>query len=176
MGPTVSVIFERKPSIEESMELKNEIESLGLSIDFYFCFPDSDQWYFDEEEIVAVAKRTSLLVNGAFIISSPCNGDDDHRNLASVALIASKFLSGLVDFGGAIIPTLPASMRSGMWLWEQANWSDIEPYFNKMVSPIKGRVFTFEYKTANNRIWANHICDIEFLEHWLNHPNFHMIK
>jgi hypothetical protein len=112
MGPTVSVVFERKLSIEESMELKKEIERLGLSIDFYFCFPDNDQWYFDDEEIAAVVKTTSLLICGALIISSPCNGDDDHRNLACVALIASKFLSGLVEFGGAIIPTVECGYGS----------------------------------------------------------------
>lgn len=176
MGPTVSVIFEKKPSIELSKSLETQLSELGSSLDFYFYYADSQYWQYSDEDIFAIKETTSMSVCGAFSIATPCNGAEDHRNLGKAALIASKHLSGLIDFGGAIVPELPDSMKKGMWIWEQANWSDIEPYFMKMISTINGKIYTIEYKAINNKTWANHICDVEFLGNWLNHPKFHMIK
>jgi hypothetical protein len=176
MGPSAFVIFDRKPSKNDSKRLEIALKEQGYNIDFCFLYPDDEFWEYDEEELESIREKTSMSVCGAFEISCPCNSEEDHRALGEAVLIASEHLLGLVDFNGAIYPDLPRKMYEGMWLWEKANWSDIEPYFMEMVSSISGRVYTIEYETANNRVWAHHICDKEFMANWLKHPMFGMIK
>ncbi len=52
----------------------------------------------------------------------------------------------------------------------------MKPYFEKMVEKIDGKIFTIEYETVNNRNWARHLCDAEFMKNWLKNKNFRMIK
>jgi len=176
MGPSACVIFNELPSERQIKELETSLNVKKFSIDFGFVFPGESYWDYDEEELASIEKKTSMSVCGAFEISCPCNSSEDHRSLGEAILIASQQLYGLIDFNGAIYPPLPKEMYEGMWLWEKANWSDIEPFFSEMISDIPGNIFTIEYETANNRVWAHHICDSEFMNHWLKHPMFRMIK
>ncbi len=176
MGPSAFVIFDKIPSNENSMRIENALKDKGYNIDFGFIYPDDKYWEYDEEELESIKAKTSMPVCGAFEISCPCNSEEDHQALGEAALMASEYLSGFVDFNGAIHPELPRKMYEGMWLWEEANWSDIEPYFLEMIAGMSGRIYTIEYETANERVWAHHICDTEFMACWLKHPMFGMIK
>ncbi|WLQ15632.1 DUF6368 family protein [Hahella aquimaris] len=176
MGPSAFIIFENKPSSENSSQLEEALIELGHDIEFGFIYPGDEYWCYEEDELELIKEKTSMSVCGVFEISCPSNSASSHRDLGQAALIACEYLSGLVDFNGAIIPELPRIMYKGMWLWEKANWADVEPYFLEMVKEISGKVYTIEYETANNRIWAHHICDKEFMANWLKHPMFRMIK
>ena len=176
MGPNAFVIFGDKPASKQIKELESALNEKSYNIDFGFVYPGETYWEYDDEELALIKEKTSMSVCGAFEISCPCNSSEDHRDLGEAILVACQHLLGLVDFNGAILPPLPEQMYEGMWRWEKANWSDIEPYFSEMVKSISGKIYTIEYETANNRIWASHICDNEFMSHWLEHPMFRMIK
>jgi len=82
-----------------------------------------------------------------------------------------------VDLGAGAIFSLNYLpwYRSSSW-YLNADWSSIEPFFKKFIKNMPGNIYTVKYKTISERKWAYHICDVEFLEFWLNCPEFHMIK
>ena len=84
--------------------------------------------------------------------------------------------NGIVDFQGALLPRLPESMYENIWLWEKAHWADVEPYFNAMITTMPGKAVTVLYQPLSDRTWAYHVADTAFLNAWLAHPAFHMIK
>ncbi len=100
------------------------------------------------------------------------------RILGELCVYLAQSLNGIIDFGGAIFPyqDLPDRMKQGLWLWEVASWSDIRPYFKAMIAPMEGCVYTIEYETANHNTWAHHLCDAEFMQQWLQHQEFCMVK
>ena len=103
------------------------------------------------------------------------DGRQDHLYLGQVCLHFVKKLGGLVDLGGALKPPVPAVVPS--WAFgTHDHWSEYEPYFQKMVKGLPGRVYTVPYLKANGDEWVYHVADAEFLKAWLDHPNFHMVK
>lgn len=44
------------------------------------------------------------------------------------------------------------------------------------VRAMAGTVYEIEYTTASDHRWVSHIVDIAFLQAWMRHPHFHMIK
>lgn len=106
------------------------------------------------------------------------NGSDVHRVLAELSLFLSKSFNGFVDFHGAILPMLPAvpSRVRGAIASSSLNWSDVARYFEHEKNKYPGQLHAIEYQVTAQRSWAYQIGDPEFLQSWLNHPNFHMIK
>ena len=41
---------------------------------------------------------------------------------------------------------------------------------------MPGRVYEIYYSFPPKGRWVSHLVDITFLNAWLRHPNFHMIK
>ncbi|GHO79484.1 hypothetical protein KSD_72550 [Ktedonobacter sp. SOSP1-85] len=44
------------------------------------------------------------------------------------------------------------------------------------VRAMPGNVYEIEYTTASDHRWVLHIVDVAFLQAWMKHPRFHMIK
>ena len=99
-----------------------------------------------------------------------CNDKVDHTIMGVLLLHFAKLFDGVINFGGALLPPLPE------WLWETENWSDIKSYFYEMVAGMSGNVVSMEYEIDDGITWAYHVADAPFLQAWLEHPNFHMIK
>ncbi len=133
---------------------------------------------YSEEEILMINNCVGFNAKFDLGFYAMCNREIDHKILGELTLYIAEKFDGLIDFGGAIFPyqSLPNKMKEGMWLWEQANWTDIKPYFDEMVGKIGGKIFTIEYETGNNRNWVYHLCDAEFMRNWLQNKNFGMIK
>jgi len=107
-----------------------------------------------------------------------CNKQEDHQILGQWITWLTNHLGGIVDFYGALLPPLPESMYKGFWLWEEASWSDIAPYFEPMVGEIPGKIISIPYLCgeAESRTWVHHVADVEFMKAWLKHPRFHLVK
>ncbi|MEU2179335.1 DUF6368 family protein [Streptomyces thermolilacinus] len=45
-----------------------------------------------------------------------------------------------------------------------------------MASDLPGRLAEVSYDTGGGGRWLRHVGDVEFLEAWLQHPDFHLIK
>jgi hypothetical protein len=107
-----------------------------------------------------------------FVISAMCNGEDDHRILAEIALHFARACGGVVDFGGALIPP---RCRTNPSVWEGA-WTTIQPDFDVWIKSFSGKIVGLPYETARGTWWTTHVCDSTFLHAWLQSPDFHMIK
>jgi hypothetical protein len=46
----------------------------------------------------------------------------------------------------------------------------------ELLKGIPGCVIALEYQVDDQRTWASHIGDSQFLKGWMKHPEFHVIK
>ena len=128
------------------------------------------------DERQEVTSHTSLEVASWYLIYSAINNGYSHFNLGHACLRIARATQGLIDFGGSLMPKLPDHLAQRRWTKNSPTWSEVEPYFSEMTSSIPGRIITIPYEVGDGRIWAYHIGDVEFMENWLVHPRFHMIK
>ena len=136
-----------------------------------------DNSVYDKGELRQIYKSIGYKPKYSVSLGAMCNDDVDHKVLGEITLYLARKFGGHINFEGAIFSFkyLP-KYRSSDWYFFKANWSSIEPYFKKFIKDMPGNIYTIKYKTASEKKWAYHICDVEFLEFWLNCPEFHMIK
>lgn len=142
-------------------------EPFGLSIET----PEREA-----EDLTVLENELGLVPQQRLQFDAMCNGKEDRVIMGELVLHFATLFDGIVDFGGALMPPLPAHMYEDMWLWEKAQWADVESYVRQMLDPIPGKIVSIEYYTPNGRTWAYHVADATFLKAWLKHPHFHMIK
>ena len=198
-GPTSSILLESIPDESTLIEIRRVIEKISNKVeqdDFWIASTKSiggtvnakGQPFgiekkpvdldYSNEELSLICQHIGFKPKFDLGNYAMCNGAIDHRLLGELTCYFANKFGGVIDFGGAIFPrqSLPEKFKKGMWLWEEANWSDIQPYFDKMVENIDGNIYTIEYETASRRNWVYHVCDVEFMKNWLKNSNFHMIK
>lgn len=129
----------------------------------------------DADDLLILAKEFGFLAHQEAGFYAMSKSPDDHRILGELLLHFARLWGGIVNFSGALLPPLPATFEKS-WLWREANWSAVEPFFSQMIQGMRGKVVSIEYQTSQTRSWAYHVADAEFMESWLRHPNFHMIK
>ena len=177
MGPTAIVLLDYVPAAEEIERFGQLVNEINPHLEQSLNTPETERYgLYPEEQRQEILLCTSFHVQSWYLLISPINGDQEHKELGKACLFVAKAAQGLIDFGGAILPQLPDHMYKQMWLWEQAQWSDVQPFFSELARSIPGNIYTLPYLTAGGREWASHICDVQFMEGWLAHPNFHMIK
>jgi hypothetical protein len=101
----------------------------------------------DDLELEDIASKIKDKPAVFITLSAMCNGKNDHHLLAAFALELVKILRGWIDLCGAI-----------------------------NTQPIKGEIHEIRYRIDEIRIGYSHICDAKWLENWLQHDNFHLIK
>ena len=109
---------------------------------------------------------------GAFV-----NGTEDHRILAEIVLALARRLGGIIDLGGLIVPH--ATSRAVHLLkgaYERTQWSDVKEGVESFTDAMPGIAVARPYIVSADREWASHVVDTAFLEAWLHHPEFRMIK
>jgi hypothetical protein len=68
-------------------------------------------------------------------------------------------------FGPAISPEFSVSAR-------RPPLDEMSAY----VRAMPGSIHEIEYTAAAGHRWVSHIVDVAFLQAWMEHPRFHMIK
>lgn len=176
MGPTSSVLLDRKIDVEEIRQVdafiksvaKGEIKSTKSTRDFWIdpkklftsyeigsegqfsIHFDNELSEMDKDEVVEIEKLTAQKIHSQIAISAGCNQKGDHNVLGELTLQIAQLLNGLIDFGG-----------------------DLNSYKKGVVEELRGKAYSIGY---NHGKYAYHIADSEFLSHWIKHPNFGMIK
>ena len=89
-------------------------------------------------------------------------------------------MNGIVDLDGALLPPVEGSEGLKQLVHEYffgkgTDWADLEPYFRRMLGNLPGQLYAIPY-TDDRRGHVFHLCDVHFLEAWLRHPNFRMVK
>lgn len=113
--------------------------------------------------------------------------EGSYRALTALRIHLVKSLGGLVDFGRALLPELPPELirREAKG---QLEWQEAEPYFQKLVQGLPGKVFGVRYEAGNEQIWIDHVryengnrrtwvyhvADATFLEALMERPGFYM--
>lgn len=114
-----------------------------------------------------------LCPDSAVTVSAMCNQPEDHRILADIALCLARRLSGIIDMGGLIVPRHVFLSTPDFW---NAPWSAVQSRVQAFTESMPGTAVALAYWTVSGREWAWHTVDAVFLQAWLCHPEFRMIK
>jgi hypothetical protein len=122
-----------------------------------------------------VFRHFALLPCAGIGLQALGNQKEDYKILGELALYLAKMFKGLIDFGGVLLPP----MRPERWnqmSFGKLDWVDVCEATKQWLQTMPGRIIAIPYQTANDRTWATHICDAEFMAAWLQHPGFYIIK
>ncbi|MFI4853003.1 MAG: DUF6368 family protein [Gimesia chilikensis] len=96
----------------------------------------------------AVPEVIGWIPQDSIGFAAMCKSEQDHRILGELCLYFARELSGLIDFG-----------------WTLGKLTD-----------YCGTLYEIYYDKHNGLNQFYHVGDAEFMEYWLQHPAFHMIK
>jgi hypothetical protein len=130
---------------------------------FYLSVEDTQQRW-DEDEKRQIKESLGYLPTQSIDVSSGCNRNEDHTTLGQFVLHLAEHYDGLIDMGGAITPKLEPEDRERL------------DEISASVRAMPGSVYEIEYTTAAGPRWVYHIVDMAFLQAWMEHPRFYMIK
>jgi hypothetical protein len=184
IGPSTSVLVNRQPSDDDRIALRSVLDSLGprataLSVTWAsepVSEGDDVAWLDD------VARQFGFLPRSRILLAARGNTADDHRTLGEMALRCARAFGGVINLHGALevgtrtpinletVDDLIAQLEGNL------DWAEVSKPTEAFLRAMPGRVLTVPYQTIDERTWVEHICDAEFMEAWLKHPAFHMIK
>jgi hypothetical protein len=128
-----------------------------------FFLSEDDEIPAEDEDYSAFSRPP---VQG-LVLGAGCSGPANHRVLGHLALALAERLGALIDFHGLLShSTLRGDTGEGAFL-DRAR---------ALVASLPGRVVEISYDTWGGGRWFRHVGDVEFLEAWLQHPGFHLVK
>ncbi|MFD9537384.1 DUF6368 family protein [Streptomyces sp. NPDC060010] len=142
--------------------------SLGLC-----AFDPADVGVFflsEDEELPAEDEDYSTFsrppVQG--LIVAGCSGPVNHMLLSHLTLALARRFDALVDFDGLL-----SGYRT---VGDDKSHEAVLARARAMASALPGRLTEVPYGTRDGGRWLRHVGDVEFLEAWLRHPDFHLVK
>lgn len=102
------------------------------------------------------------------IVGAGCSGSVKHVLLGHLTLALARRLDALVDFDGLL-----GGHRT---LGEDTSNEAVLAPARALTSELPGRRAEASYDTGGGGRWLRHVGDVEFLEAWQRHPDFHLIK
>jgi hypothetical protein len=101
-----------------------------------------------------------------------CSQSSDHQILGEITLALAERFGGVIDYGGALWPLLPPGLR----IDDHPDWHEIEPYFERAVSDMPGKVISVVDVLPHVPPWPSHVSDAVFLRAWIEDSRFQMVK
>ncbi|MEU1556977.1 DUF6368 family protein [Streptomyces scabiei] len=125
----------------------------------------------EDEEIPAEDEDYSTFsrppVQG-LIVGAGCSGSVNHMLLGHLTLALARRLDALVDFDGL----LSGHPTAG----DDTSNEAVLARARALASDLPGRLVEVSYDTGGGDRRLRHVGDVESLEAWLQHPDFHLIK
>ncbi|WP_428391709.1 DUF6368 family protein [Lichenicoccus sp.] len=154
-------------------------EGDGLGRPFLIGIGDEQPW--SEMGPLAEAGETRMFYERTFgvypdstiCLSAMSNQRVDHRILGEIALALAQRLGGVIDLCGLIVPRQVSLSIPDFW---NAPWSAVQSGARAFTEAMPGIAVARTYRPMPEREWASHTVDAAFLQAWLSHPEFHMIK
>jgi uncharacterized protein DUF6368 len=134
---------------------------------------DFPAWHKD------IAQCFGFLPQSRIFLEAGCSDAADHRIMGELVLYLARSMHAAIDLHGELIPASSLRQEKATdlpWLFKEASWSDVAGPVERFFKSLPGKIFAVPYPTAGGRTWVTHVCDAEFMEAWLRHPEFHMIK
>jgi hypothetical protein len=124
-----------------------------------------------QEEDSAIQRALGYRPAQEILISAGCNGKIDHCLSGRIALHFAQQFDAVVDMYGTITPPV-APYHSPSFQWPTVD------EVRRFLADMPGTVWEiyFEDETDAPDFMPTHIVDATFLEAWIGHPHFHMIK
>lgn len=203
MGPSASIVLAREPTDIDRAAVEDLIHRLGelapsgndgpdvfISTTepiagnysgegrpFWLNWVVGEEYSGEDEDHptwrAEVQERFGLTPIARLTVSAGLNRPEDHRVLGDLALHLARHFAALIDFHGALIPS---TIRSHFDRLQERSWPEFAEAIRSYFSAMPGRILDIEYRTANDRRWAFHVADHDFMAAWLRHDDFHMIK
>ncbi|WP_030570408.1 DUF6368 family protein [Streptomyces aureocirculatus] len=133
------------------------------SVGVFFVSEDEEVPGEDEDYAAFLRPPVQGLVVGA-----GCSGSVNHVLLGHLTLALARRLDALVDFDG-LLSSCPAA-------GDDTRNEAVLARARALASALPGRLSEVSYGTGGGGRWLRHVGDVEFLEAWLQHPDFHLIK
>ncbi|MFJ7206755.1 DUF6368 family protein [Streptomyces sp. NPDC098789] len=129
-----------------------------------FFLSEDEELPADDEDYSAFSRPP---VQG-LIVGAGCSGPVNHVLLGHLTLALARRLDALIDFDGLLSarPTAGDDTSNGAVLARA----------RALASTLPGRIAEVSYDTGGGGRWLRHVGDVEFLEAWLQHPGFHLVK
>ena len=102
-------------------------------------------------------------------LAAMCNDKIDHQLLAELCIVFAKMFDGLINLNGAITPP-QNEVKNKLKNYPYVSAEEAIAYSNT----ISGINHIVRYGTDNE--WFVQIIDVEYLQNWLLHKDFRMIK
>lgn len=102
------------------------------------------------ESYVEIKRLTNRGMASSISISAGCNQQGDHNILGELILSVARLLDGLIDYT-----------------------ADLNLYEAGITEQLEGTVYAIEY---NDGMAVYQISDAVFLDNWIRHPSFRMVK
>ncbi|MFF7994628.1 DUF6368 family protein [Kitasatospora xanthocidica] len=125
----------------------------------------------EDEEIPAADEDYSAFSRSpvqGLVVGAGCSGLVNHALLGHLALALARRLDALIDFDGL----LGSHPVGGHGTGNQA----VLARARALASELPGNLSEISYDTGGGGRWLRHVGDVEFLQAWLQHPDFHLIK
>ncbi|WP_424887093.1 DUF6368 family protein [Streptomyces sp. XH2] len=129
-----------------------------------FFLSEDEEMPAEDEDYSAFARPPMR----GLVVGAGCSGSVNHVLLGHLALALARRLDALVDFDG-LLSSHPAS-------GDDAGNEAVPARARVLASALPGRLAEVSYDTGGGGRWLRHVGDVEFLQAWLQHPDFHLIK
>ncbi|WP_329352369.1 DUF6368 family protein [Streptomyces sp. NBC_01261] len=106
--------------------------------------------------------------NSVAVVGVACSGATNHVPLSRLTPPLARRLGALIDFDGLLTDHPTGGDGAGN--------EAVLARARALASALPGRVTEVSYDTCGDGRWLRHVGDVEFLEAWLHHPEFHLIK
>lgn len=150
-GPAAATVLPVPITTEVEAVIRDEIRFVADQVE------GNDFWVQGRPFILDLAHEDPAQANlapyigwkplGSITLAAMCNDSLDHRLLGEICLHLARKFRGWIDLAG-----------------------ELEPDRTDLQS-LPGRLVQLTYEES-----ASYVCDADFLEAWLQCPDFHMIK
>ena len=146
-----------------------------------FLIGVGDEHPWSEMGLLAEAGETRTFYERTFgvypdstiSLSAMSNQPVDHSILGEIAFALAQRLGGVIDMGGLIVPRHVFLSTADFF---NAPWSAVQSSVLTFTDSMPGIAVALTYRPTPEREWAWHTIDAAFLQAWLCHREFHMIK
>ena len=189
MGPTVGVILPKRLSASQE---RWSVSTIGLDSEvrgsffvqgrefFYNPAPDSAAW-LEEYEAEGVPELIGWTPAWFISFAALTNEKSSHRVIGQLALEHAQEFGGIIDFDGDLAPPIVGETERLFEEWFEdrepgRSWDAWKPAFDLMVQDLPGTVYSVPEPADDGARWVYHLADAEFMEAWLSHPHYHLVK